>query len=105
MVSVGTSIDGIDRNAREREPMENTGNSVFLFDRIRREEDARGSPQGEPLSPISTLIARSQVKYRVSTWRFGTATIAYSISETVFTIQFAAYQPPPIRYLDFTWLS
>jgi len=32
-------------------------------------------------------------------------TIAYSISETAFTIQFDGYQPAPIPYLDFAWLS
>jgi len=58
--------------------------------------------QGEPLSPISTLIARRRVKYRQ---RHSAArqpgTIAYSISETAFTIQFGGYQPVPILYLDF----
>jgi len=31
----------------------------------------------------------------------GPSTIAYSISETAFTIQFGGYQPMPIPYLDF----
>lgn len=37
--------------------------------------------------------------------RLGSDTIAYSISEAAFTIQFGSYQPPPILYLDFAWLS
>lgn len=37
--------------------------------------------------------------------RLGSDTIAYSISEAAFTIQFGSYQPPPIPYLDFAWLS
>lgn len=35
----------------------------------------------------------------------GPGTIAYSISETAFTIQFGGYQPAPILYLDFAWSS
>lgn len=64
-----------------------------------------GATRGEPLSPISTLIARSQVKYQGFARRLGSDTIAYSISEAAFTIQFGSYQPPPIPYLDFAPLS
>jgi len=39
-----------------------------------------------------------------ATRQLGSGTIAYSISETAFTIQFGGYQPAPIRYLDFAWL-
>lgn len=64
-----------------------------------------GATRGGPLSPISTLIARSQVKYQGFARRLGSDTIAYSISEAAFTIQFGSYQPPPIPYLDFAPLS
>lgn len=36
-----------------------------------------------------------------ATRQLGPSTIAYSISETAFTIQFGGYQPAPIPYLGF----